>query len=41
MVESFEAVWEKKEKYASDMRTGAYILAVERIGQAMKDRGRS
>lgn len=40
MVESFEAVWEKKEKYASDMRTGAYILAVERIGQAMKDRGR-
>jgi glutamate dehydrogenase/leucine dehydrogenase len=41
MTESFEAVWEKKEKYASDTRTGAYILAVERIGQAMKDRGRS
>ena len=39
MVDSFNAVWEKKEKYNSDLRTGAYALAVERIGQAMKDRG--
>lgn len=36
---AFEEVWARKENYATDMRTGAYILAVERIAQAMKDRG--
>ncbi len=39
MVESFGEVWSRKEKYSSDMRTGAYALAVERIAQAMRDRG--
>lgn len=39
MVESFGEVWSRKEKYNSDMRTGAYALAVERIAQAMRDRG--
>jgi glutamate dehydrogenase/leucine dehydrogenase len=39
MVESFNEVWDRKEKYKNDMRTGAYALALERIGQAMKDRG--
>ena len=39
MNSSFEEVWARKEKYATDMRAGAYILAVERIAQAMKDRG--
>ncbi len=40
MVVSFNEVWERKEKYKSDMRMGAYALAVERVAQAMKDRGR-
>jgi glutamate dehydrogenase/leucine dehydrogenase len=39
MRKSFEEIWAVKEKYATDMRTAAYILAVERIAQAMKDRG--
>ncbi|MBI2037697.1 MAG: Glu/Leu/Phe/Val dehydrogenase [Candidatus Magasanikbacteria bacterium] len=39
MTQSFDEVWRKKEKYNTNMRTGAYALAVERIGQAMKDRG--
>ncbi len=39
MIKSFDEVWGRKEKYHSDMRMGAYALAVERIGQAMKDRG--
>ncbi len=39
MIESFESVWERKEKYDTSMRMGAYASAVERIGQAMKDRG--
>ena len=40
MIVSFNEVWERKEKYKSDMRLGAYALAVERVAQAMKDRGR-
>lgn len=40
MTISFNEVWEKKAKYHSDMRMGAYALAVERVAQAMKDRGR-
>jgi glutamate dehydrogenase/leucine dehydrogenase len=39
MRKSFEEIWAVKEKHATDMRTAAYILAVERIAQAMKDRG--
>lgn len=40
MDDSFEAVWRNKEKYGVDMRAGAFILSVERVAQAMKDRGR-
>ncbi|MBU0546482.1 Glu/Leu/Phe/Val dehydrogenase [Patescibacteria group bacterium] len=40
MEDSFEAVWQRKEKYNVDMRTAAFVLAVERVAQAMKDRGR-
>ncbi|HYE59879.1 MAG TPA: Glu/Leu/Phe/Val dehydrogenase [Candidatus Kapabacteria bacterium] len=36
MVESFNAVWERKEKYSIDMRTAAFVLAVERVADAMK-----
>lgn len=39
MVNSFNAVWEKKEEYKTDMRTGAYILALFRVAEAMRDRG--
>ncbi len=39
MTDSFDAVWEKKEKYNVDMRTAAFVLAVDRVAQAMKDRG--
>lgn len=39
MIDSFEQVWQRKEKYKTDMRGGAYALALERIVQAMKDRG--
>jgi len=39
MVLSFNQVWEKKEQYKTDVRMGAYALAVERVGQAMRDKG--
>lgn len=40
METSFEAVWKEREKYNTTMRMGAYALAVQRVAQAMKDRGR-
>jgi glutamate dehydrogenase len=39
MRQSFEQIWAVKEKHQTDLRTAAYILAVERVAQAMKDRG--
>lgn len=39
MVNSFAHVWEKKMKHSTTLRMGAYALAVERVAQAMKDRG--
>ncbi|PIT87355.1 MAG: glutamate dehydrogenase [Candidatus Magasanikbacteria bacterium CG10_big_fil_rev_8_21_14_0_10_40_10] len=39
MRESFKKCWEKKDKYKSDLRMGAYVLSVERVALAMKDRG--
>jgi len=39
MRDAFEAVWEAKMKYNTDMRTGAFILAIERIVSAMRERG--
>ncbi len=39
MDDAFEAVWNTKEKYSIPMRTAAFVLAVERIATAMKDRG--
>lgn len=41
MQEAFEGVWKQKEKYHTNLRTAAYILAVSRIAEAMKNRGRS
>ena len=39
MVSAFDEVWSRKEKHKCDIRTSAYILAVERVAQAMRDRG--
>ncbi len=39
MTTSFENVWEIKQKFKIDMRTAAFVLAIERVGKAMTDRG--
>lgn len=39
MVRAFNEVWETKEKYKIDMRTAAFVRAVERVAEAMKSRG--
>lgn len=39
MQEAFEETCKQKEKYQTDFRTAAYILAVSRIAEAMKSRG--
>ena len=39
MNNAFEAVWRAKEKYGVDMRVAAFIVALERISEAMKGRG--
>lgn len=39
MTNAFNGVWEAKEKYGVPMRTAAFVLAVERVVRAMKDRG--
>ena len=39
MVKAFNDVWAKKEEHKTTLRMGAYALAVERVAQAMKDRG--
>ncbi|NMC51393.1 Glu/Leu/Phe/Val dehydrogenase [Candidatus Kuenenbacteria bacterium] len=38
MSESFDEVWQRKEKYQTNLRMGAFALALERIGAAMKVR---
>lgn len=40
MVESFNQVWDKAERHKVNLRTGAYILAIDRIARAMRLRGR-
>jgi glutamate dehydrogenase/leucine dehydrogenase len=39
MNSAFQDVWMKKEEYKTSMRNGAYILAIERVATAMRDRG--
>ncbi len=39
MVRAFNEVWETKEKYGVDMRTAAFVRAVERVAEAIKARG--
>lgn len=40
MKQSFDESWKMKEKYGTDLRMGAYALAVGRVSEAMKNRGR-
>jgi glutamate dehydrogenase/leucine dehydrogenase len=40
MRNSFKDVWNEKIKYNTSMRMGAYALAVKRVAEAMKARGR-
>ncbi|MFZ2300189.1 MAG: Glu/Leu/Phe/Val dehydrogenase [Candidatus Moraniibacteriota bacterium] len=35
-----DAVWDEKDRYNTSVRMGAYMVAVERVAQAMRDRGR-
>lgn len=39
MVDSFNEVWKTKDDYKTDMRTAAFIVALEKIEKAMKLRG--
>ena len=41
MKTAFNDVWKEKMKYNTTMRLGAYALAVRRVEQAMKARGRA
>ncbi|MFH1713357.1 MAG: Glu/Leu/Phe/Val dehydrogenase, partial [Candidatus Jacksonbacteria bacterium] len=40
MVNSFEAVWQMSKEKNIDLRTAAFVIAVKRIAEAMKARGR-
>ena len=39
MVDSFNAVWQARDEYKTDLRTAAFIVALKRIEAAMKMRG--
>ncbi len=39
MANAFDEVWKTKEKYNTDMRTAAYIVAIERVAFATRKRG--
>lgn len=39
MVRSFQEVWDTKDQYKTDMRTGAFIVAMRRLVEARKLRG--
>ncbi|AEH60225.1 Glu/Leu/Phe/Val dehydrogenase [Methanosalsum zhilinae DSM 4017] len=39
MKDAYNAVYDAAEKYDIDMRTAAYVVAIERVVTAMKDRG--
>lgn len=39
MTTAFDAIWEKHETMNISLREAAYVIAVERVAQAMKDRG--
>lgn len=39
MVKGFADVYDTAQKYRADMRTGAYILAIDRVAAATSTRG--
>jgi glutamate dehydrogenase (NAD(P)+) len=39
MQTAFNSVYETTKRYDTDMRTGAYILAVDRVAEATRVRG--
>lgn len=39
MKDAFARIWERKEKYNTDMRTAAFVSALERVAGGMKVRG--
>jgi glutamate dehydrogenase/leucine dehydrogenase len=39
MESSAEAVWQASKEYKTSLRMGAYVVAVKRVAEAMKDRG--
>lgn len=39
MIDAFHDIWDTKEKYNIDLRTAAFVRAIERVGEAMKKRG--
>ena len=39
MKDAFHAIWEMKERHQIPMRTAAFVVAIGRVAQAMKDRG--
>lgn len=39
MVEAWKNVWKMRQKYNTDFRNGAFVLAINRIAEAMRDRG--
>ncbi|MCI0502464.1 MAG: Glu/Leu/Phe/Val dehydrogenase [Fusobacteria bacterium] len=39
MIKSFQEVWDTKDQYKTDMRTGAFIVAMRRLVEARKIRG--
>lgn len=41
MDDAFNTVWETKEKHSVDMRTAAYMVAIKRVTDAMRLRGRA
>lgn len=41
MKDAFGRVWEEKMRHSTSMRMGAYVLAVKRVAEAMKNRGRA
>ncbi len=41
MNKAFKEVWEVSQKYKTNMRTGAYIVAIERLINAIRIRGRA
>lgn len=41
MVEAFDTVWHTHEEHSVDLRTAAYIVAVQRVAEAMVARGRA